>query len=115
MYALSAYVSSYLVDIITIVDIIAWLFLLLIFFISIIGIFNYAYEKNILSKTFWKIHFFLIIIFQIIYPVFQQLNSDVAKAALEKYDALEIIKIFIVAILLLPQYIAIYNYAWKKS
>ncbi|MBN1932656.1 MAG: hypothetical protein JW786_13720 [Desulfobacterales bacterium] len=78
--------------------------------IPLAGLYGYAYRKTIIGAVFWKIWLFLILILEVVYHII------VGRTILSQQDIVfAIILRSILFVIMLPEYIALYFYAFKSQ
>ncbi len=76
--------------------------------IALLGVWAYSYQKRIFSIKFWR-YFLPIIFFWDVLVSHREINSDPGLL-----DSLSLV-IIILIVFLLPQYLALYRYAYKND
>lgn len=82
---------------------------LIIFSVGIIGLFAFTWEKTILPKLFWKINFFVHIVWNIFYLYFLPLPEKITETMEISQFAISTISV----IYYIPLFFALYFYGFK--
>jgi hypothetical protein len=78
--------------------------------VPLAGLYGYAYQKTIIGAVFWKIWFFLVLILEVVYQI------NFGREILSQQDIAFAITIrSILFVVMLPEYIALYFYAFKSQ
>jgi hypothetical protein len=77
--------------------------------LAIIGVFGFAYQRAVLHKALWRVFFVVILVWQVGYPITSMFTVPVSLTGL--HIPLNVT----IAILLLPQYVALFLYAWTHQ
>jgi len=112
LYFIGVYVATIFKGIVFLQDIFWWSISLVVSIISIVGVFCFAYHKTVLTAFFWRAFFVFLVGWEIIYPVAIGLTGDIGFKSLPTSS---IIKLFVIACLMFPQYVAIFLYAWGDT
>jgi len=83
-----------------------------IFAIALTGLYGYAWGKNIFSQGYWKIFFFIMILWNIYYHYFIPPPSKVAES-LNGQSPQSAATIGL--IMFIPLFIAIYSYGYRRD
>jgi hypothetical protein len=83
-----------------------------IFAFALIGLYGYAWGKGILSQGYWKVFFFIMIIWNIVYHYFIPVPAKVAETLQGQSQAYSAT---IGLIIFIPLIIAIYLYGYKRD
>ena len=78
--------------------------------IGLLGLFGFAYQRRIINVLFWKVWFFILVVWDISFTI----NSFIEEPV--EFDSLSIfIAVMIFIVLILPQYFAIYLFGYKSA
>lgn len=77
--------------------------------VPLAGLYGYAYQKRIIGAIFWKIWLFLILILEVVYHI------TAGRKILSQHDiVLAIMLRSVLFLIMVPEYIALYFYAFKS-
>jgi len=78
--------------------------------IGLLGLFGFAYQRRIINVLFWKVWFFILVVWDTSFTINSFFEEPV------KFDGLSIfIAAMIFIVLILPQYFAIYLFGFKSA
>lgn len=85
---------------------------LIIFAFAAVGLFGYAWEKGFISQGFWKVFFFVMIVWNIYYHYFIPLPENVAEMLERQSQAFAAT---MGLIFFIPLIVAIFLYGYKRD
>ena len=78
--------------------------------IGLLGLFGFAYQRRTINVLFWKVWFFILVVWDTSFTINSFFEEPV------KFDGLSIfIAAMIFIVLILPQYFAIYLFGFKSA
>ena len=98
-------IGAYYFSSISIMDIANWVFVAL----GVVGLYGFVYQKALLTEKFWKLFLPAFVIWDILFLVIW-LPNQVTQEPVDSYE----IKTLFIFLIVLPQYIGIYRYAFNR-
>jgi hypothetical protein len=85
---------------------------IVVFAFAAVGMFGYAWEKGFIGQAYWKIFFFVLIIWTIVYHYFIPVPAKIAETLQGQSQASAAT---IGLIIFIPLFIAIFLYGYKRD